>query len=306
MYVHQFVTLQSCLAAFREDRAMRRLARRTYGEQRLPTSVAAVERAVYCLRNGLGHAESPFLKVAEVSCLPGAPALLLALAEPVEHALGDEDVAAAVIAGIRRWIETAGEDDLIPALHAAYSEANARLLAANRTRGGRRRILLGLTCVVGCGADVLVVQVPPGQLLVRQDESLHAFPPLVSWSPVYQPSQTLDLPNPLGLRSPIEPRLYYTRVEPGDLMMVASSSMARLLTPVEEELRDAAGVDDAIDTLADVCDRHGVTWARPERWRFGRLRRSGRCTGRAPGFPPGHARAVRFGDRRQLPTGAGS
>ena len=135
---------------------------------------------------------------------------------------------------------------------------NRWLLGQNRANAGRRKIFLGLTCVVRCDDDLFIAQVPPGQALIRQDGRLFAFPTLRSWLPSFQPSRTYDLPNPLGLRDQTEPQVYYSRVEAGDLMAVTSSSIAARLKPLEDEIRDAAGVDDLIDTVSDCCDRHGV------------------------------------------------
>jgi hypothetical protein len=52
--------------------------------------------------------------------------------------------------------------------------------------------------------------------------------------------------------------VYYSRVVPGDLLAVVSSSIAARLEPMEDEVRDAAGVEDVRDTVTDLCDRHGI------------------------------------------------
>ena len=62
----------------------------------------------------------------------------------------------------------------------ACSRANALVLAANRRRDTRRS-LLGFTCAVVAGTELLVAHIPPGQLVVRQGHTLFAFPEIREW-----------------------------------------------------------------------------------------------------------------------------
>lgn len=222
-------------------------------------AAVAGERGSFCLERGKGREGSPFLYVAGSGDDGGGRARLeLALAEPVERAPGDVEAARAVIRAVSGAIDGCEPDELLGALHTAFSDASGWLLGENRANGNWRKVFLGLTCVVRCCDDLFIAQVPPGQALIRQDGSLFAFPTLRSWSPAFQPSRTYDLPNPLGLREVTAPQAHYSRIERGDLLAVVSSSIAARLEPLEEELRDAAGVDDVVDTLADACARHGV------------------------------------------------
>ena len=225
----------------------------------LRVATVAGERRVFCLDNRVAREESPFLYVAsETSCASERARVLLALAEPVERTPGDAMVAKAVIEGFREELDGCDPDAVIGALQTVFAGLSRWLLAQNRANGGRRKIFLGLTCVVGCGDDLFIAQVPPGQALIRQDGRLYAFPRLRSWLPTFQPSQTYELPNPLGLREVTEPHVYYSRIVPGDLLAAVSSPIAARLEPMEDEIRDAAGVEDIVDTVSDLCDRHGV------------------------------------------------
>ncbi len=225
----------------------------------LRIATVAGERGVFCLDRGDEREESPFLYVENETCRRGERArVLLALADPVERAPGDVSAAREIIEGLCVEIDGCEPEDVIGALHTAFAGLSRWLLSQNRANGGRRKIFLGLTCVVGCGDDLFIAQVPPGQALIRQDGRLFAFPRLRSWLPTFQPSQTYELPNPLGLREVTEPQVYYSRVVPGDLLAVISSSLAARLEPMEDEIRDAAGAEDVIDTLSDLCDRHGL------------------------------------------------
>jgi hypothetical protein len=225
----------------------------------LRVATVAGERGVFCLDRGVERDGSPFLYVgSDAGGIGGRTRVLLALADPVERASGDAVAARAIIDGLCGEIDGCDPEEVIGALHSAYAGLNRWLLEQNRANAGRRKIFLGLTCVVGCGDDLFIAQVPPGQALIRQDGRLHAFPRLRSWLPTFQPSRTYDLPNPLGLRELTEPQVYYSRVAPGDLLAVVSSSIAARLEQMEDEVRDAAGVEDVRDTVTDLCDRHGV------------------------------------------------
>lgn len=225
----------------------------------LRVATVAGERGVYCLDRGEERAESPFLFVGGAGAGIGSRArLVLALADPVERAAGDGAAARTIVEELRDAIDGREPDEVLGALHAAFAGMSRWLLGENRANGGRRKIFLGLTCIVRCGDDLFIAQVPPGQALIRQDNALFAFPPLRSWLPNFQPSRTYELPNPLGLREATEPQVYYSRVAPGDLLAVVSSSIAARLEPLADELRDAAGREDVIDTVADLCARHGV------------------------------------------------
>lgn len=225
----------------------------------LRVATVAGERGAFCLDRGEERAESPFLFVGdEGTGIGGRARLLLALADPVERAAGDGAAARTIIAELREAIDGRDPDEVIGALHAAFSGMSQWLLSENRANGGRRKIFLGLTCVVRCGDDLFIAQAPPGQALIRQDGRLYAFPKLRSWLPMFQPSRTYELPNPLGLRESTEPQVYYSRVASGDLLAVVSSSIAARLEPLQDELRDAAGVADVVDTITDLRDRHGV------------------------------------------------
>ena len=222
-------------------------------------ATVAGERGAFCLDRGEERAESPFLFIGDAgSGIGGRARLLLALADPVERAVGDGAAARTVINALCDAVEGRDADEVLGALHAAFAETSRWLLGENRANAGRRKIFLGLTCVVRCEHDLFVAQVPPGQALIRQDSRLYAFPKLRSWLPTFQPSRTYDLPNPLGLRAATEPQVHYSRVAEGDLLAVVSSSIAARLEPLQEEIGDAAGVEDVVDTLADLCERHGV------------------------------------------------
>lgn len=225
----------------------------------LRIATVAGEHGSFCLERGEERIDSPFLFVGGASSgSAGRARVVLALAEPVERAAGDGVTARAIVNELRAAIDGCHPDTVIEALHVAFATLSRQLLSQNRASAERRKIFLGLSCVARCGDDLFIAQVPPGQTLIRQDRRLYAFPKLTSWLPTFQPSQTYDLPNPLGLREVTEPRVYYSRAVRGDLLTVVSSSIAARLEPLQDEIRDAAGIEDVVDTVADVCVRHGI------------------------------------------------
>jgi hypothetical protein len=216
--------------------------------------------AGFALRDGALLDTSPYLFVADTTERSGRgwSGAVLILAEPVDRAPGDARLAADTIAGVRRTVDGIDASDAIAALCAAFGVANARLLAENRRRGTCRRLFLGLSVVVTCGDDLFIAQVPPGQILIRQPESLFACPALASWQPDFEPEVTYELPNPLGLRAELQPRVFYSRVSPRHLAIAVSSRVAARLGVREHDLVGAGSVADTLALILDSCGRGGV------------------------------------------------
>jgi hypothetical protein len=214
----------------------------------------------FALHDGYPIEDSPFVYLASADemCAPGWSGALLLLVEPLEPAPGATEAAAEVIATMCAALAGVPADDAIARLADAYQAANVLLYRENIQRPPRRRIYLGVTTVVLCGPDLFVAQTPPGQLLVRQDDALYAFPSLASWQPDFQPSRTYDLPNPLGLRFQVEPDVYYSQAAPGDLLLALSSKLARAVASLEEEFRLSQGPDDALASIVATCERQFV------------------------------------------------
>lgn len=214
----------------------------------------------FAVRAGNLGQYSPFVHVA----LPGQliddawSGMLIALAEPVEAAPDDATIAAEVVETLVVALLGAEADNAIPLLLEAFSNANTWLLAENAKRGTRRKIVLGMSCLLLIGDDLFVAQVPPGQVLIRQDTELFAFPPLESWAASFQPDHTYELPNPLGLRANTEPHIFYTRAEPGDQVFALSSSIARQVRPVQDALCRATGLDQTEHILLDIARGPGI------------------------------------------------
>jgi hypothetical protein len=202
---------------------------------------------------------SPLLHIAFTSSISrsGFTNPLLILAEPVEPTPDATELAAAVVEDVRRALADIQQSEAAARLHAVFALANESVRRYSRRRRADRPLYLGLTCVVACGGDLCTAFVPPGQVLVRQDRELFAFPALESWSGVVS---GFDRPGaePLGARERIEPELLSTRWAPGDLVGVASSSVACWLAPLHADLAAAGSADEMLSLVGERCDRQGV------------------------------------------------
>jgi hypothetical protein len=216
--------------------------------------------ARFAVRAGNVGQYSPFVHVALPEELgdDAWSGVLIALAEPVEDAPDAAALASEVVESVVIAMLGADADNAIPLLQQAFANANTWLYAENAKRGMQRKVALGLSCLLLIGDDLFVAQLPPGQVLIRQDAELFAFPPLESWSPSFQPDRTYELPNPLGLRAQTEPQIFYTRAERGDQVFALSSSVARHIPNVQEALCSAGILDETVDVLLSVARGLGV------------------------------------------------
>jgi len=214
----------------------------------------------FAVRAGNVGQYSPFVHVA----LPGAldndtwSGVLIALAEPVDAAPDDAAIAAELIDTFAVALIGVEADNAITLLQQAFENANTWLRDQNAARGSRRKVVLGLSCLLLIGDDLFVAQVPPGQIMIRQDAELFAFPALESWSTTFQPDHTYELPNPLGLRSRTEPQIFYTRTEPGDQVFALSSSVAKGVLSVQDALCQASSLEQTERLLLDIAVGLGV------------------------------------------------
>jgi hypothetical protein len=173
--------------------------------------------------------DSPFVAAANGVLTSSGPLPLLLVADPVEPAPGTSDVAHDIVTGMAVYLRHTMERGIREALVAAFKTANERVYFENRSRHGRRRIYLGLSCVVLDGDELYVAQTSPSQVLVWQDGVAHAIPSLSTWSADEITETFSDLSYPLGFREKIEPRMAYSRCAPGDVIAVVSWPLAKHL-----------------------------------------------------------------------------
>ena len=147
------------------------------------------------------------------------------------------------------------------ALGRAYAAANAHVLVENRPSAGalwERRSHVGATAILVEGTSVTLGQVPPGQALVVQDGACFAFPDLRTWEPDYAPDRPTAEPDPLGFGETTRPSLFRTVAAPGDLIVLCSAEVGRLLSRQsrrERAAREAALAAGDADRVLDLLER---------------------------------------------------
>lgn len=195
-----------------------------------------------------------FLSLDPVDDL-GAPNThrLYVLLEPVEDSPLAGSVAGEVIQRLRRAVVSAGSQSATSVLLSAIEDVNHWLVQANAVRVPERRVSFGFTCVMSRGDDVYIAQAAPSQALIAQEGELYAFPGLDSWH-WNQDDDGVDTSSPLGSHENTQPDVYYTKIDAGDVIVLCSTSIARVLDrgPQEVFLR---GESDEILTFIDEMAR---------------------------------------------------
>lgn len=215
--------------------------------------------ASFALRGGLPVSDTPFAFLnpdLDGTVATGA-GLMLALVEPLYPAPGTGDAAAMIISRLRercRYDKLEGSAQEI--LHTLSTE-NERLFHLNSQRALSERIHLGVTAVVVHGNRVTIAQTPPGHLLVRQGESIYRFP-LRNGVTQGRARQHTPNPEPLGLRAKIQPGVYVTRADEGDLFVALSSDLARFFDTRDQQLRSASSVVKALEIILDASEKQFI------------------------------------------------
>jgi len=211
---------------------------------------------------GARHAgRNPWLLVSSVPRrspeLP--PDLLCLIGEPIDaEARVPSATGAGILAGIRDIYTASDVTDPIAALTAALDAANLALYQQNSSTAPGRRLLMGLTCLVARGREVLICQVPPTQLILAQDGIAVALPELTTWSSDYQPHRR-EISQGLGVAESLTPALFRATLEQGDLITFCSSNLARLLATGDGGLLEPLlGIDpvEAVEALASLAEQH--------------------------------------------------
>jgi len=213
---------------------------------------------------GARHAgRNPWLLVSSVARrapeLP--PDLLCLIAEPIDaEARVPAATGAGILSGIRDIYAASDTADPIVALTAALAAANLTLYQQNSSIAPGRRLLMGLTCLVARGRELLICQVPPTQIVLAQDGQAVALPELTTWNADYQP-HTRERAHGLGVAESLTPVLFRATLEQGDLITFCSSNLARLLAAGDgATLEPLVGVDpvEAVEALAALAEQHDL------------------------------------------------
>ncbi|MDI3339135.1 MAG: hypothetical protein QJR03_01245 [Sphaerobacter sp.] len=210
-------------------------------------------------------ADSPFLSVAPADDLGvRGTRHVFAILEPVDDVPGVEVAAREVLDLMHDELARRGGQSPTAAILGAVEAANAWLCTANVDRPLAHRLRFGLTLILARDDDLYLAQVPPSQVLIGQEGELYAFPGLETWRGRRRLAEEAQ---PLGLFPEIEPELYHTRIERGDLITLVSTSLARVIDLAPQEVfvaGDAGAVADHLLGLAQtfaLSDGYGAAIA---------------------------------------------
>lgn len=180
---------------------------------------------------------------------------LCLLVEPVEPSPLAATSAAGIIATIHEFYQHSTAADPLETLTTAIEAANRSLYDQNRQTAPGNRVLLGLTCLIIRGDELLICQVPPTQLLLSQGGELVELPKLASWRQGYQPHSRDDRQG-LGATNDPRPQLFRTTLEDGDLITICTSTLARGIEGSPTGLAPLLGTD-AEAAIAYLATRVG-------------------------------------------------
>lgn len=112
-------------------------------------------------------------------------------------------------------------EELGDTLGQAFGAANQWLFSLNAGRSLGEWYRFGATCALFRGPDLLIAQVLPSQVLVGQEQEIYAFPG--------EDAERQDGSHPLGQYRQVQPALYYTRLAPGDTVVLCHQELGAAL-----------------------------------------------------------------------------
>jgi hypothetical protein len=114
-------------------------------------------------------------------------------------------------------------------LREALLAANALLFERNLRADSEHQVVLGLNCAVLRDSDVYMAQMGPSLITHIHEGQVTRYPSDSIWLRSENPG-TLDLSRqpPAGLRREIEPDLWHAVMAPGDILIVSTTSLARM------------------------------------------------------------------------------
>ena len=171
---------------------------------------------------------------------------------PLAGSVADE-----VAQRLRSSIGQAGSGAATSVLVTAIEDVNHWLVQANAIRDPERRVCLGFTCVLARGDDVYIAQAAPSQVLIAQEGELYAFPELDSWNWHGQDSAE-ETASPLGLRETTQPDLYHTKIDAGDVIVLCSTSLARVLQRGPQDTFIRGEVDEILRHVDELARVYGI------------------------------------------------
>ncbi|MGN6033214.1 MAG: hypothetical protein ACTHQE_16295 [Thermomicrobiales bacterium] len=119
------------------------------------------------------------------------------------------------------------------ALGRAFAAANGALHERIRELQGAdaaERLLVGASALVVEGATATLAHVPPGQVILIEDDLVYAIPDLESWSPYYADAASgMPTPEPLGFGPRVAPVIAQTDLRPGDTLILCTAKTGKAI-----------------------------------------------------------------------------
>lgn len=211
------------------------------------------------IENGMRTSESPYIRIAGCEQI-GATGVhsFFAILEPLTAHPEMADLAPLILERLEQELATRQKVTATAAISASVDAVNAELYEYNEERDKDDRLYYGLTCGLTREDDLYLAQVLPSQILISQDGVLHAFPELGAWHWSRQDEPGMSLNQPLGLHSEIESDLYHTRIEPGDLIVLCSGSLASVIQREPQDVFTEGDAEAAIAHLQELTEAYNV------------------------------------------------
>jgi serine/threonine protein phosphatase PrpC len=211
------------------------------------------------IENGMRTGETPFVRTAGCDQI-GAPGVnsFFAILEPMSLHPEMADLAPLILERLEQELATRQKVTATAAISASVEAVNAELFYYNQDREEDDRLYFGLTCGLTREDDLYIAQVLPSQILISQDGVLHVFPELETWHWSRRSDPEVSLEQPLGVHGEIEPDLYHTRIEPGDLIVLCSGSLARVLQREPQDVFVRGDAQAAITHLQELTEAYNV------------------------------------------------
>jgi hypothetical protein len=182
----------------------------------------------------------------------------------VAEAEGDvargRDACQIVLRAIRKVFYDDSSYSVTAALRKAIIAANKALYEHNFGVSSQKRAIVGVSCAVIKDDDLYLAQVLPSQAYLLAEGKLRALPTHTSWNPAQTGVTTFVKPGAIGSSLTVEPEFYRAVLRPGDMALLCSSNLARLLGR-DDVLRLArlSDPESIADELLGLCKREGLT-----------------------------------------------
>jgi hypothetical protein len=211
------------------------------------------------IENGMRAGDSPYIRTAGCEQI-GSTGVhsFFAILEPLVAHPESAELAPLILERLEQELATRQKVTATAAISSSIEAVNEELHHYNQSRDDDEQLYFGLTCGITREDDLYLAQVLPSQILISQDGQLHAFPGLGAWHWSRRGETDSALQQPLGLHSEIEPDLYHTRIEPGDLIVLCSGSLARVIQREPQDVFVSGDAQSANDHLLELSDAYNV------------------------------------------------